>query len=226
MSEALQENADRMLGSYNRAPVPEPVAVTADPDFDAQFAREYQTAAKALGYAPPAEFTSRAFRAYCVECGIPLYDRRAVSAYLDRLYGGARREVPVRRSAINLFDEMMARSLYSAAIMPRPFIDTTTVGTWGWRPVRQAKAAFLPSAPPPATSNQFISTGRSYTKPVPIPVLLRAKDLATAFPSAQFFISDEISEADMPAIRDPFLAVFVGDELFIVDKWDEPGFRG
>ncbi|MBU6430224.1 MAG: hypothetical protein KGR26_14505, partial [Cyanobacteria bacterium REEB65] len=62
-----------------------------------------------------------------------------------------------------------------------------------------------------------------YKKPIPMPVLLTVREISKAFPSAQFFVSDEASE--MPgAPKDPFLLVRLHGENFIVERWDEPGF--
>lgn len=59
-----------------------------------------------------------------------------------------------------------------------------------------------------------------YYKLVPGSVLETARTVHHAFPDAKFFVSD------IAKLQDPFLAVNIpGQELLIIDFWDEPGFR-
>lgn len=61
-----------------------------------------------------------------------------------------------------------------------------------------------------------------YLHAIPFACLLTVKKIADAFPDAQFLVSDY--EVQRP---DPFLAVTLPDtpELFVIERWDEPGFR-
>jgi hypothetical protein len=232
MFEMVERIAER-TGAIVRAPQPTMMPVPDDPSFDAAFAREYATAAAVVGYAPPVKFVQNQFRVFCLEHGVPCYDRAQVKAYLDKQYGGATKQMAER---VNPTRDRM-RGLVGMAGMWDPasdlFMVTRTVGTWAWRPLGHFGGpgqffAFDPSdRTPPKTSDQLLDYRfATYDKPVPIPVLLRAKDIRQTFPQSEFFISDEIKESDMPAIRDPFLGVRVAGEFWIVDKWDEPSFRG
>jgi len=60
-----------------------------------------------------------------------------------------------------------------------------------------------------------------YQSAIPAPVLLTIEKIQTQLPEARFFISAIV---DVP---DPFLAVSVpgADKLWVIERWDEPGFR-
>jgi hypothetical protein len=58
-----------------------------------------------------------------------------------------------------------------------------------------------------------------YTHPIPDPVLETIEGVAGEFDKAQFFIS-EVKE-----YPDPFLMVKLCDKEFIIERWDEPGYR-
>ena len=64
-----------------------------------------------------------------------------------------------------------------------------------------------------------------YSKPIPYPVLLTMERIQSTFPNAYFYISDMYTSDEKAAMRDPFLLVIVGDERYIVERWDEPNFR-
>jgi hypothetical protein len=61
-----------------------------------------------------------------------------------------------------------------------------------------------------------------YPHAIPVVPLMAMKIIQDAFPEAQFFASDY--EVQNP---DPFLAVMLPDtpDLFVIERWDEPGFR-
>lgn len=59
-----------------------------------------------------------------------------------------------------------------------------------------------------------------YGQLVPTPVLMTIEKIMDAFPDAGFLVSS----FDMPK-EDPFLAVLYVGEAWIVERWDEPGFR-
>lgn len=64
-----------------------------------------------------------------------------------------------------------------------------------------------------------------YQKPVPYPVLLTVHTVSKAFPYATFWVSDEATR--QPTMKDPFLMVrFNDDAEYIIERWDEPSFRG
>jgi hypothetical protein len=54
-------------------------------------------------------------------------------------------------------------------------------------------------------------------------VLLTIKAIRDAAPSAHFYVSDEFTKERIP---DPFLLVEVAGEQFVIERWDEPSFRG
>lgn len=87
---------------------------------------------------------------------------------------------------------------------------------WAWVPVRHTDII---------TANNFNDvTNRTYTKPIPFPVLKTIDEISTLYPQAQFFISDERQPSDM---KDPFLLVTLdkGRTLHVVERWDEPAYR-
>jgi hypothetical protein len=64
-----------------------------------------------------------------------------------------------------------------------------------------------------------------YLKPIPLPVLLTAERIEERLPGeVSFFVSDIVSYPD------PFLGVQLKADrdktIFVVERWDEPGFRG
>lgn len=82
---------------------------------------------------------------------------------------------------------------------------------WGWVPLNER-----------ARQNATRMTDH-YTKPIPTPVLLTMERIIDAFADAKFQVTD-ISRIERP---DPFLRVSVdGETWFIIERWDEPAFRG
>src|SRR5262245_22103989 len=61
----------------------------------------------------------------------------------------------------------------------------------------------------------------AYSKPIPEPVLMTMVKIREKYDLAEFFISDF---TETPA-GDPFLAVVFNDKEYIIERWDEPGFR-
>lgn len=75
--------------------------------------------------------------------------------------------------------------------------------------------------------NGFIIGGQDrelYSKPVPMPVLLTVQRIVEKFPEAKFYVSDKANVQIEP--RDPFLLVVHLDQQYIIERWDEPSFRG
>lgn len=92
---------------------------------------------------------------------------------------------------------------------------------WGWRPLRAVDRGVGKAT---RSENGVVQRGAEiYAKPIPFPVLLTVKAVRDACPSAQFFVSDEMQAEKIP---DPFLLVVVAGEEFVIERWDEPGFRG
>jgi hypothetical protein len=101
-------------------------------------------------------------------------------------------------------------------------INTVTASVvWGWRPLRVADQRIVGMW---ASSNGAVQYGAPlYTKPIPYPVLLTIKAIRDAAPSARFYVSDEFTKERIP---DPFLLVEVAGDQFVIERWDEPSFRG
>jgi hypothetical protein len=76
-------------------------------------------------------------------------------------------------------------------------------------------------AAPPSVAHGLFSND-VYPHAIPVVPLMAAKIIQDAFPEAQFFVTDY--EVQKP---DPFLAVMLPDtpDLFVIERWDEPGFR-
>lgn len=220
MIEDMRQVVEKLAQS-SEIPIPEAI----ETNLAGKFLQEYADAAAALGYAPE-DLESLRFEAFCAENGIPTYDQGKVKAYLDTQYGGG----------FKLVNRWNPESQFNRKAQKK--IDIP-MATWGWRPIHNVQK--IPASPLGAvTPNSASQSGqligvqrgdggvwtRPYTKAIPAPVLLRARDIKSSFPDAVFVASDEFTEADMPRISDPFLGVIVGGKFYIVDKWDEPGFRG
>lgn len=189
-------------------PVPQkqPVAIV-EPLADAAFCEEYAAVALELGYSTP-QLKQGAFQRFLSERGVSVYDRAKVSAYLDAQYGP-----------------------------PKARPGNGAVATWGWRPLTPGNSPIDSDDGAVATAwgggfvswnwtaNGSLMAGvEPYQKPIPMPVLLTAQAIKRAFPDARFYVSDEVHERD--AIRDPFLLVRFEGVSYIVERWDEPSFRG
>lgn len=62
-----------------------------------------------------------------------------------------------------------------------------------------------------------------YERAIPFPVLATIDRIQQRIPEAMFLISDIVSATD----PDPFLAVTMPRcPLYVIERWDEPGFRG
>ena len=68
---------------------------------------------------------------------------------------------------------------------------------------------------------QAYREGGGYAKPIPEVPLMTLARIRVEFPQAEGYVSDFV---DVPK-GDPFLAVRYEDEFFIIERWDEPGFR-
>lgn len=100
-----------------------------------------------------------------------------------------------------------------------PKSNVTSLVQWGWRPLRAVDQVKGHAD----AKNGVVQRGATpYSKPIPYPVLLTVKDIRDSFPSARFYVSDEMHAERIP---DPFLLVEIGGESFVVERWDEPAFR-
>jgi hypothetical protein len=185
-------------------------------ELEADFRAEYFRVANALGVTTPQLEAAQLQHILAAQAG-SLYDRSRVKGYLDQQFGGEFRK-------------------------PEHFNDDRKVPSWGWRPLRQKDARRVGIAGfsrLPSRSDEILNTGIIYDRPVPLPVLTTALRIQEVFPDTRFFVSDGISQEEAEGLRqrmrngrvewfkDPFLAAQLrrDGELFIVEKWDEPGFR-
>ena len=84
---------------------------------------------------------------------------------------------------------------------------------WRWHPIREYPGVYSWL---PTQSNQV------YNKPIPPEVLPTIESILRCYPEALFYVSD------IRDFRDPFLAVTVqgADKLHVIERWEEPRFRG
>lgn len=183
---------------------PEPKEIPA-PTSDEAFEADYLKLANELNVNASQlvkQQTAVALSATLSRMGLRVYDRTQVAVFLDSQYGK-----PVRRSG-----EYLAR--------------------WAWRPLMTPTTEEMDSFQWMfATRNGFSKNGllgyglKTYSKPVPMPVLLSVKEIRAQHPTARFFVSDEISSAEATPVRDPFLMVVLGEVEVIVERWNEPNYR-
>lgn len=201
-AEALTASLRRVVASPvapQRAAGPKPEQMLA---LSAEEQAEYARAAAAVGFVPGG-LIAEAMRLFLSESGILVYPMPKVHAYLTGQYGAEKKDED--------------RSSW-----------TGMVATWVWHPLRSAdqnESATNWDARRQTRHSKNGSVAREqsvYGKPLPLPVLLTVEKIATRFPDALFFVSDEYHA---PPIMDPFLMVLYGGEQFVVERWDEPSFR-
>lgn len=90
---------------------------------------------------------------------------------------------------------------------------------WGWRPLREQDRV---SGAADSHNGAMQPSTAPYAKPIPYPVLLTIKAVRDTFPTARFYVSDEMQAERIP---DPFLLVHIGGQSFVIERWDEPSFR-
>jgi hypothetical protein len=93
--------------------------------------------------------------------------------------------------------------------------------TWNWMALREQDIL--------KTSGNFSKMYSDTNKPVPVEVLMTVEKIVDDLgPSrVHFYVSEFVKAAKpTPRIVDPFLAVCVStNKLFVIERWDEPGFR-
>lgn len=145
---------------------------------------------------------------------------------LARKHGVARQRSILKRSrlhellqseAIPIFDHAKVASWLDA--------HTPRYHNWHWYPLRCQDSNFLLMKGRVSMVDSTNGTPRQslYSKPVPLPVLQTMDRLDALMPEELcFFVSDIVDEPD------PFLAVAEREnlyEFYIIERWDEPGFR-
>lgn len=185
-----------------REPVPvpeasiEPVTLMTD-----DLRRQYSALAAELGISQPGLLEDEAL-AFFRERGTRLYDQSKVNAFLTDQFGA---EIPATEGQ-------------------RQHYGIHTIATWGWRALRRVDVEGGGGGWHNPSSNGA-HIGGLYNKPLPLPVLLTVKEVAARFPSAMFFVSDEVHSSDLRRVDDPFLLVLIERTRFIIERWDEPGYR-
>jgi len=125
----------------------------------------------------------------------------------------------VRDAGLRVYDRAEVQEYLHAKYGVPPGNVTTHV-VWGWRPLRAVDQRTVGIG---QSANGVVQYGAPlYAKPIPYPVLLTIKAVRDAAPSAHFYVSDDFNRERIP---DPFLLVEVGDEAFVIERWDEPSFR-
>lgn len=98
---------------------------------------------------------------------------------------------------------------------------------WRWLPLREQDKGKGWELGTSYYNERWVYNGeidsRIYAHAVPYPVLLTARKIAKEFgDKVAFYVSDYVSPNP-----DPFLAVkTLNSDMFVIEKWDEPGFRG
>lgn len=98
-------------------------------------------------------------------------------------------------------------------------------GYWGWFQLTAKTRIMNIARVTPTDYHALFGTSSNglYTEPVPLPVLLAAERIADNFHDAQFFVAAQQKHPD------PFLGVCLLSEprgFYIIERWDEPSFRG
>lgn len=180
------------------APKPEPlVAHGPDPELEAHAAL-----AKKLGVAVYPKLGALKLRNILAEEGLTCYDKKAVRAYMDSLAG----QTP------------NTSWFWFHAIARQVLNDTISLGYYN-----RGNALDLEKI-------QGSIIGSVYRDAIPLPVLLTIDKLLTRLGDDVVPVIAATFELSKlrPAPADPFLAVLMReeDEMFIIERWDEPGFRG
>jgi hypothetical protein len=84
---------------------------------------------------------------------------------------------------------------------------------WRWHPIREYWSVYSWL---PKQSNEV------YNKPIPPEAFPTIERILSHYPEALFYVSD------IRNFQDPFLAVTVkgADKMHVIERWDEPSFRG
>ncbi len=99
-------------------------------------------------------------------------------------------------------------------------------GTWGWYALNANfvyKENIRRVTPINYATRYGAMVREAYPRQIPLPVLLTVEKIMDQHPTAEFYVA---ALHDFP---DPFLGVRLPeepDEFFIVERWDEPSFRG
>lgn len=227
----MDPGQQRRLAEYLQAtpgapapPVSCPERQAAVASSEADVLDEYERLAAGIGFAPVALRVER-MRMLLAELGLYIYERAKVEAYLTSKFG-REKHFEMNQSATWCWRPMRAADL--AVTKQQPVVDETGTPS-GWITVGSTFGGTVfnqPSVPSVLVNGQVLRVGPTYAKPVPMPVLATVARLLEKVPDAKFFISDETTLAER--FKDPFLAVQLpgSEELYVIERWDEPSFRG
>lgn len=162
---------------------------------------EYSLLAQQIGFHPE-ELSRLEFELFLQRQGVQVYPLESVEAYMDALMLKLEADEP----------------------------DPEDEWRWFWRPLRDADSSFIARQAYVHGEFQggFNFDGALYRRLVPMPVLETVNRLREAFHAETnldsgpaFLVTDYDTETP-----DPFLAVSVnGLDLYVIERWDEPGFR-
>jgi hypothetical protein len=97
---------------------------------------------------------------------------------------------------------------------------------WVWRPLRKVDVGKLnQDGDRDVVLHGAVTGGQSYQHVVPFAVLTTVKQISEKFPEALFFISDYAAPRPDPFLMVTTKDLFERDIYYIVERWDEPGFR-
>lgn len=201
---------------------------------------EYAKLGESVGFMPE-DVTLYRLRAHIQQAGLRSYPLDAVERYLDEKFGKPRCSTEGNTS----YGPITYKVFHSWGWFPLRKGDSGNdrIGTtyrWSF-PKKSGHLAFdkIPDYYSAADSDyhrkhqtvrQLLST--PYNRLVPLPVLKTIADIAVGFPSVRFIVADRAdyqTTTIVPSTRseDPFLAVVgPGIPLMVIERWDEPGFRG
>lgn len=177
--------------------------------------KTYAELASGLGIKSAALFEAR-FKVFAAEEGIPIYDYGKVHAFMTakaKADGKIWCWKPLRE-----VDELNLWNSPDRKEWPRGcgfFMERTFLG-FGYEFLMFGEYEIN-------RDNHGIPSRALYQRAVPLPVLITVDKIEKHFKGeAIFLVSDYVSPNP-----DPFLAVFSGlSPLFVVERWDEPSFRG
>lgn len=200
--------------TVEKVPVPTSARIELPAGLDEQFQNDYIKLAKELGFDAGAsqltkELETMKFKQFLSENGIQTYEYKKVKAYLDDQYG----DIPWGWRALREKDNPMVSNVrvIGANLTHDGYSRDTKSRQVVWS--KDVNGSYL--------GNMDTAL---YGKPIPYPVLLTIKKIADAFPNTAFWVSDEAKRISAPL--DPFLLVRHSGKSYIVERWNEPSFRG
>jgi hypothetical protein len=194
---------------------PKAVLLEASVDEELEFLNKYEGLSLKLGVSigksPKVQVRLRAFLA---EQGIPVYDQEEVEEYLDRKVA----KIGAKKHFWGWFNVRVGDRSEVAynRISPQRFLTDYYHRQYQRRGLRMVANGSL--------------LDRLYRDRIPYPVLLTAEKIEDQFgKDVSFYVASValVSDYVKPVPVDPFLAVVVPPNTwYIIERWDEPGFRG